>query len=144
MRKIDWDGEEDENGFPDLEKCVNVRRLRSRKLNTGTLVSLLKACGTTLEVADISITPVGESVEVMDAIRTHCKKLSVIHIKKLKDVIDVVGQESYLSLLRSYGSQLKSARTNRLGHEHLVALTDVCANLEVNVFWLYERSSVDW
>ncbi len=45
LRVIDWTGEEDEQGFPDVQKCTNIRLLKSRGMNTATLVSLLQASG---------------------------------------------------------------------------------------------------
>ena len=145
LRVIEWHGDEDENSFSDMRKCSNVRRLTSRRLNTGTLVSLLKACGLTLEELDISIKPVGDSAEVMEAIQAYCGKLSVINIKNLKDVIERVGHESYSKLIRSYGSRLRKARTEELDHEHLLGVARACTNLEVSVRWSWMNSeSVDW
>ncbi len=120
LREIDWDGDEDETGFLDLRQCTNVRRLKSRKLNTATLVSLLEASGPTLENLDISLTPAGDSVEIVETIRNHCKNLTVIIIENLEDVIDTVGQECYSSLIRGYGSQLKNATMNGLSNTYLV------------------------
>ncbi len=135
LRKIEWHGEEDMNGFPHLRKCVHLRFLKSRGLNTATLVSLLEACGPALQELDISITPVVDRVEVMDAIRKYCKQLSVIIIENVEDVLDVVGEERYSSLLCSFGSQLKNADTKGLGHEHLMKVVDACPILEVTAVW---------
>ncbi len=143
LRTIDWNGLEDVTGLPDLRLCKNVSRLRSRKLKTATLVSLLKACGSTLNELKIAILPAGDSVEVIEAIRNFCKKLSVIMIENLEDVIDIVGQESYSSLICSYGSQLEKARMDGLNLEHLVEVVNACTHLEVGVCWL-RRQSVDW
>ncbi len=143
LRLIEWHGDEDEAGFPDLRKCVNVRRLKSLDMNTATLVSLLETCGPTIEELDISLAPVGECVEVLDTIRDHCKKLCVLNISNLVDVIDLVGQESYSALICSYGSQLKNATVEGLGHEHLVEVVNSCTNLELTVYWM-RRVSADW
>ncbi len=135
LRKIEWHGEEDMNGFPHLRKCVHLRCLKSRGLNTVTLVSLLEVCGPTLQELDISITPVVDSVEVVDAIRKYCKQLSVILINDRKHVLDVVGEERYSSLLCSFGWQLKNADTSGLGREHLVKVVNACPILEVSAVW---------
>ncbi len=143
LRKINWSGDEDDNGFPDLPKCKNLTRLKSHCLNTATLVSLLKACGPKLEELDILISPVGDSVEVIEAIRKYCKVLTVMNIVNLKDVIDMVGQECYVSLIRSFGSSLKSATTAGLDHDQLVEVVNTCVNLEVIVF-VEDEESADW
>ncbi len=143
LRIIDWDGDEDVIGFADLQKCAKLRRLKSRNLNTATLVSLLKACGSTLEHLDISITPVCDSVEVMEAIRNYCKQWSVINIENLEDVMNVAGRESYCSLIRSYGSQLKNAKTDRLSHKQLTEVVNACTNLEVP-FYSVNGAGIDW
>ncbi len=143
LRKIVWSGEEDENGFPDLRKCTNLRILESCTLNTATLMSLLEACGSTLEELRISITPIGDAVEVIETIRNYCKQLSVIDILNLEVVLGIIGQESFSSLIRSYGSQLKHACTKGLDHEHLVEVVNACTNLEVS--WrLRDEGSPDW
>ncbi len=133
LRVIHLHGEEDEKGFPDLRKCLNTRRVSSHSMNTATLVSLLKAAGSALEQLSISIKPVSDSVEVIEAVRKHCKKLSMIHIANLKNVIDIVGQESYSSLICSYGSLLKKAGTQGLCHELLLEVVNACRNLEVTL-----------
>ncbi len=69
LRKIDWNGEEDECGFTDLQKCKNLRNLKSHYLNTTTLISLLKSCGSTLEHLDVVIKHIGDSTEIVEAIR---------------------------------------------------------------------------
>ncbi len=143
LRKIDWNGEEDENGFADLEKCINLRHLRSRYLNTGTLISLLKTCGSTLEHLDVVIKPVGDSIEIVEAIRNYCEQLKVFRIDNLKNVMGIVGQESYSSLIRSLGTQLKNANTEGLDHEHLVEVVNACANLEVDLYRECKRI-MDW
>ncbi len=143
LHTIGWNGEEDEKGFPDLQQCVSTRLLKAHKLNNATLVSLLTACRATLEELDISITPAGDCVEVIETIRNHCKQLSELHIGNLEEILDVVGRDRYSSLLCSYGSQLKYAKMDRLGHEDLVEVLNACTNLEVIVYWKYERS-VDW
>ena len=143
LRMIDLDGEEDETGFPDLRQCTNLRRSKSRKLNSATLISLLEASGRTLEELDISITPAGDSVEIMDAIRNHCKNLKVIHIENAEDVINMIGQVSYSFLIRGYGSQLKKTTMNGLDSEHLVEVVNTCTNLELTVGWS-SNESVDW
>ncbi len=140
---IDWHGEEDEIGFAGLRQCTYTRRLKTRYLNTATLVSLLKACAQQLEELYVFIASVGDGVEVIEAIRHHCKQLSALNIEKLVEVIDLVGHESYLALIRSYGSYLRNARTDVLGQEHLGAVVDTCKNLEVKEFWENE-ASVDW
>ncbi len=43
LRKVQWDSEEDEEGFLNLRDCVKTRCVKSLGLNTATLVSLLKA-----------------------------------------------------------------------------------------------------
>ena len=140
---IHWHGEEDENGFPDLRKCLNMRSVSSHSLNTATLVSLLNACGSTLEQLSVTIKPVGDSVDVMEAIRHQCKNLSVLKVVNLKDVIDIVGQKSYVSLICSYGSKLKDTTTDGLCHERLVEVVNACTNLEVTFFWM-SKQSADW
>ncbi len=143
LRKIHWACEEDQKEMPDLVECVNLRSLKARNLTTSTLVSLLKACRFTLEELDVAITPAGDSAEVVEAIRKYCKKLSVINIENLEDVMDVVGQESYSALIRSYGTQLRNAKTDGLCHERLVEVVHACTNLEATVYWMLE-SNVDW
>ncbi len=143
LRRIDFVGEEDVNGFSDLRKCTNLRRLKSDYLNTATLVSVFQMCGSTLEHLHIAIEPVGDSAGVMEAIRSFCKKLSVIVIENLRDVIDLVGQDSYTSLIRGYGAQLRNAKVDELDHEHLVEVVDACPSLEITVDW-EDEPSVDW
>ncbi len=142
LRTIDWQGKEDE-GFLDFRKCTNIRCLKSNCLSTATLVSVLKTCGSTLEELKIAIRPAGDNVEVIETIRKYCKQLNAIRIRNVKAVIDIVGQESYSSLLCSYGSKLKNASVNGLGHEHLAEVVNACSNLE---FWMYcpRGESVDW
>ncbi len=143
LRVIEWFGDEDESGFPDLEKCMITRRLKSCSLNTETIVSLLKACGLKLEHLEISIEPVGDSGQVLEAIRNYCDKLSVIDIKNLHNVMDIVGQGNYSTLLCSYGSQLRKARVDGLSRNDLVAVVQACTNLEVSLY-LGSRADVDW
>ncbi len=143
LRVIDWRGEEDKNGFRDLRECVNAKRLQFRNLNNAALVPLLEACGATLEELDISITPVRNSMEVLNAIQNYCKQLSVLKIVNLRNVMDLFGQERYSWLLRSYGSQLRNAKTDGLGHEHLIKVVNACTNLGVIVYWVSKRSA-DW
>ncbi len=135
LRTIDWDGEEDETGFPDWRQCVSVRRLQSRKLSTATLLAVLEACGSTLEEIHVIVRPVTDSHEVLRTIRNHCRKLRVLNIWNSEDVIGVVGQESYSSLICGYGAQLKNATTCGLDPEHLVEVVRACTNLEVDVRW---------
>ncbi len=143
LRAIDWLGEEDEEGVFDFRNCMNMRRLRSSNQSTAALLSFLKTSGSTLDELDISIIPVEDSAEVIETIRNYCKQLNVIRIGNVKDVIDMVGQESYSSLICSYGSKLKDASVNGLGHYHLVEVVNACTNLE---FWMYcpREESVDW
>ncbi len=130
---IDWDGDEDEEGFPELRKCVNTGHLISRNLNTATIVAFLRVCGSTLEQLEVSIRPFRDSAEVVQAIQHCCKQLRVIKIPFLEHVLEIVGQESYSSLLRSYGSQLRDATLDGLEPNHLVEVANACMNLEVTV-----------
>ncbi len=82
-------------------------------------------------------------MEVVQVIRNYCKHLRALEIAHLEDKISVVGQESYEALIRQYGSQMKSARTDGLGHAHLVAVVNSCTNLEDTVR-LENKASVDW
>ncbi len=131
LRSIDWYGKEGETGFPDFGKCVKVRRLQSRNLSTAALVSILKACGSTLEEIWTVLRPVVDSDEVVSAIEIHCKKLSVIDIMNSEEVISVVGQERYSSLICGYGTQVKRAMTHGLDPKHLVEVVKACTNLEI-------------
>ncbi len=142
LRTIDCQVEEDEEGFLDFRKCMNLRRWRSNTLSTARLVSFLKTCGSTLEELDIAIKTVGDSVEVIETIRNYCKQLNVIRIGNVKAVIDIVGQESYSSLICSYGSKLKEASVDGLGHEHLVEVVNACTNVQFVVCSFGEN--VDW
>ena len=114
-------------------------------MNSTTLVSLLKACGEIVEELGMTVTPVGDSLEIMEAIRTYCKQLSVIHIENLRDVFDMIGEESYSSLIRSYGSRLKYAYVYQLSLAHLAKTVNACTNLQLKVmaYWLFEES-IDW
>ncbi len=143
LRVVEWNGQdEEEASFTDLEKCVKLRRLSLNYPCTATLVSLLKACGSTLEEIVVPIQP-EESVEAIEAIRKYCKKLSVIQIETLEEIIEMGFEECYTSLLCSYGSQLKKAETLGLGYEHLVEVANICTNLEVTVPWL-PTPSMGW
>ncbi len=117
--------------------------MKSRGLNSVSLASILKACGNTLEEIDISITPTQGSAEVVDAIRNYCEQLCVIDIDNLEQVIDVAGQECYMSLICSYGSHLKNASTEGLCYERLVEVVNACANLEFNMDWKMGET-FDW
>ncbi len=134
LREIELEGESDEEGFTDFQKCVMLKRLKSDNLNTAALISLLNASASTLEELDIVITSIGDSVQVMEAIRNNCKQLSLLDIRNLQYVIDIVGQESYSSLICSYGSRLKSANIFGLGQQNLVEVVKACTNLEITVF----------
>ncbi len=138
--KIELEVETHEDDFSDLRKCVNARCVTSLDVHAGTLSSLLEACASTLEELIFSINPAGDAVEVMVAVRNNCKQLRVFNIRNLGDVIDIVGQESYSSLICSYGSHLKSANIDRLDREHLVEVANTCVNLEVSVYWTDDPS----
>ncbi len=97
---IYWDCEEDEKGFPDLRKCLKTRCVSSYSFSTAALLSLLTACGSALEQLSISIKLVGDGRVIIEALRKHSKNLSTLKIVNLKDVIDIVGQESYSSVIR--------------------------------------------
>ena len=143
LRVVEWNcADEEEASFADLEKCMKLRRLSLNYPYTATLVSLLKACGSTLEEIVISIYP-EESVEVMEAIRKYCKKLSVIQIESLEEIIEMGFEECYSSLLCSYGSQLKKAETLGLGLEHLVEVASACTNLEFTMGVLFDPG-IEW
>ncbi len=79
----------------------------------------------------------------MEVIRNYCKQLRVLNVSNLKDALDVIGQESYASLIRSYGSRMKNATVDGLGHEHLVEIVKACTRLKVTVDW-ENVESVDW
>jgi len=143
LRVIEWHGEEDEEGFSDLRECTNLNSLTCHEMSIRTLGSLLKRCGSTLQELDISITPVVDSAQIMEAIRKYCKQLTVLHIENIEDVMDVVGEGSYSSLICSYGSRLEKARTDRLSHESLVEVVKACTSLEVRIECLNEEV-VDW
>ncbi len=143
LRKICWDGEADEIGFADLPKCTKLRIFKYDNINTATLISLLKACGPTLEELCLLISPVGDSAQVIEAIRSNCKKSCVIHIINWKDVLDMVGQEIYCSLIRSFGPQLKDTKVDGLDHEHLVEVVKTCTQSEIALYWKNKQIS-DW
>jgi len=143
LRVIEWNGDKQEEGFADLQECTNLKQLKAERMNTATLISLLKASGSTLEELDIYMNPVFDITEIMATIRDYCKQLTVISMENLKDIIVVVGEDSYSSLLCSYGSQLKKANVDGLGYVYLAEVAKACTNLEVTVKWrfLYD---VDW
>jgi len=145
LRAMDWDGAEDEKGVSSLPECTKLKRLISQKMSTGMLVALLKGCGSTLEELDISITPVEDSAEVMEAIANYCKQLSVLLIENVEEVMDVIGKGRYSSLICSYGSRLKKAKTDRLSQEYLVEVVKECTSLEIAIGWHWnDEEVVDW
>ncbi len=66
----------------------------------------------------------------------------MIKISLLESVLEVIGQESYASLICSYGSQLRDATVAGLEHKHLMEVVNACTNFEATAYGPIIRN--DW
>ncbi len=129
--------------LPPFNACTGLLRLCCVFRRSDTLISVLRTVGKTLKELCIGLGGTKESVDVVNAIQTHCRRLSELSLS-YRGI-----ETAYTALLCSYGPQLVSAGVEGLSLACLRSVARVCTNLrtsfayefyweEFNLAW-YER-----
>ena len=129
LRSIDWGTNYGHVSVPDISVCTNVRELNFPA--SPQLISFLRTCGSSLESLIVSFGDTNGYAEMLDLIERNCSKLSTVLLLDCSTIIEVFGEERYVSLLCSIGSQLIRAEVEELSVEKLTQVLKACPNLSI-------------
>lgn len=142
LRSIDLIRNYDHLFVPDINVCTNIRDLKFPA--SSELSSFLRACGSSLESLTVSFNGTSEYAEMLDLIEHTCTKLTSILLIGCFKVTQVVGEERYASLLRSFGPQLTCAKVDGLSVGKLAQVLEDCPSLLIETEFVSDDGVDEW
>ncbi len=123
--------------LPRFNACTGILRLHCEFRLTDTLFSVLRSVGKTLEELCITHEGCTKPDDLLHAIQTHCRRLSVVSLP-------YSGKTLYTALLCSYGSQLIRADVEDLSLDNLRDVARVCTNLRTSFAFDLDWNETKW
>ncbi len=127
--------------LPNFDVCTGLLRFDCEFRHTDTLILVLQSIGSTLEELSFRFDDITDPDEVLRAIQTHCKRLSVI---RLNDYWFFGTEILRTSLLCSYGPQLVKADVGGLSLASLREVARACLNIRTSFVFDIDWDETKW